>query len=515
MAAPPYYKETSSMQAKELLDLFAGLSRAYGTYRITGTNNGKNKMEGSALTVQKELTEKTWQGHIDGKTGIGVVPITDDNSAQFAALDIDIYDLDLPALEKKVNKLHLPLCLCRTKSGGAHLYLFMTEPVPASKIRQTMSEWSVALGFPGVEIFPKQDKLAGPEDVGNWINMPYFDADRTTRYGIKKGKAMTLPEFILYAQGRRTTPTTLSEIHVESVDDILPGAPPCLRTLAINGVPAGMRNNAMYDFGVLAKMMNPETWADTVGEFNQKYMDPPLPLSEVNTVIKSLGRKDYFYKCNEPPISNICNKALCRKCEHGIGGSGEDPGIQVEGLTKICTDPPSWIVQVSGVRLQLETDELLMQQKFARKCVEMINFLPATIKTDKWKLFINELLNNVHEVEAPQDSGDKGQFMFHLEQFCTTRAPANTRDELLLGKPYHDEDERTYFRACDLLRYLEQQRFRVYRGHQIYAVMRSCVKDLKHHQYNMRGKGVNAWSLPSFEQQTTEFDTQRLPEEEF
>jgi hypothetical protein len=31
------------------------------------------------------------------------------------------------------------------------------------------------LGLPtNVEVFPKQDKLDSPDDVGNWINLPYY-----------------------------------------------------------------------------------------------------------------------------------------------------------------------------------------------------------------------------------------------------------------------------------------------------------------------------------------------------
>jgi hypothetical protein len=498
------------MLAGKMMDLFAGLTRAYGTYRITGTKD--SKVDGQAVTVQGELTEDHWQRHLSGETGLGVIPITDDNTVRFAAIDIDVYDLDLPELEKRVKKLNLPLVLCRTKSGGAHLYLFLSEPHQAKLVRQRMAEFAAALGYPGVEIFPKQDKLASKEDVGNWINMPYYDAERTTRYAIRNGKALSLEQFVQHAGNKRTD--DIASIEVQPPEEKLPGAPPCLQTLAINGVPPGMRNNALYNFGVLAKLMDEEHWADTVGEFNMQFMDKPLPLSEVNSIIKSLNRKSYFYKCKEPPIASLCNKAVCRTCEYGIGDSGDDPGVQVEGLTKICTVPPTWIVQVSGIRLQLETDDLLQQQRFARKCVERINFLPPTIKTDKWKRFINELLQNVREVEAPQDSSDRGLFLFHFEQFCTTKAPANTRDELLMGKPFHHEG-RTYFRASDLVRYLEQNKFRAYRGHQIYAQMKEAINELGHHQYNLKGKCVNVWSVPAFEQQTEEFDVPRIPEEEF
>lgn len=504
------------MPHKKLFALFAGLTRAYGKYSVKGRDPKKNKVNGRALTVQNELTPIEWLEHLDGKQGIGVVPITDDNTCSFAAIDIDIYDLDFNEIEKKITHLNLPLVMCRTKSGGLHLYLFLLSPTPAIDVRERVTQWAIALGFPGVEIFPKQDYLAGPEDVGNWINMPYFDHTRTTRYGIRNGKGLDLAEFVAYAEEARVELEDTAELELADPDDGLAGAPPCLRTLAANGIPEGTRNNALYNFAVLAKLMDGgggELWQDTLGQFNTAHMTPPLPLSEVNTLIKSMSKKDYFYKCKDAPCAQVCNKDLCRKADYGIGGNGDDPGIQIDGLTKICTTPPVWVVQVAGARMQMETDEFMTQAKFGKRCIESINFFPMTLKTNKWKQLINALLRDVREIEAPDDAGTTGQFFYHLEQFCTNRAAANSVDEILMGKPWHDNG-RTHFRSADLLKYLEQQRFRDLKGNQIYAILKQD-KDCSHHFKHLRGKGVNYWSVPSFEQQDREFDVPKMPEEEF
>ena len=503
------------MIAEKLFVLFRGLRRAYGSYKIEGKSES-GKTQGRAQTVQGEFSIVNWEKHLTGVAGMGVVPIMDDNNCYFAAIDIDVYDLDLNELERKIRQLLIPLVLCRTKSGGAHLYLFLRDPVPAKRVREYMTQWAISLGFPGVEIFPKQDALAGPEDVGNWINMPYFDAERSTRYAIKDGKALTVEEFVEHAEAMRVTSDDLKMVEVHVVDVISKEAPPCLRTLAIHGVPEGTRNNALYNFAVLAKQMRPDddTWHNLLGEFNSELMNPPLPLCEVNALIKSFTRKEYFYKCNQAPINTCCNKDLCRKAEFGIGRNGADPGVQIDGVTKICTDPPIWIIQVAGSRIQMDTDDFLNQSRFAKKCVEAINFFPLTLKAPKWKQLVNELLSTVREIQAPPDSGAKGLFMYHVEQFCTTRAPARKKDEILLGKPWH-EDDRTYFRAADLMKYLEQQRFRDIKGNHVYVVMKQTLKDVDHHFFNLRGKGVNCWSVPSFEFQTEEQEVPTIPEESF
>ena len=84
---------------------------------------------------------------------------------------------------------------------------------------------------------------------------------------------------------------------------------------------------------------------------------------------------------------------------------------------------------------------------------------------------------------------------------------------MLLGKPWH-EDGRTYFRGADLFKYLDQQRFRDIKGSKIYTVLQQD-SDVKHHFKNMKGKGVNYWSIPSFEQQDEAFDVPTAPKEEF
>ena len=48
-----------------------------------------------------------------------------------------------------------------------------------------------------------------------------------------------------------------------------------------------------------------------------QYLDPPLPLSEVNIVAKQLEKKDYAYKCNDAPISTL-QQELCQTRKFGI-----------------------------------------------------------------------------------------------------------------------------------------------------------------------------------------------------
>jgi hypothetical protein len=154
--------------------LFNGSDRAHGIYTLP--KNKKGKQKGTAKTIKEPATKELYDKHIAGEIGLGIVPIDSDSNCHFAAIDIDTYDINLHELENDVNNFKLPLVVCSTKSGGAHLYLFLKEPIPAEIINPAMALWANRLGFPNVEIFPKQKKLKKNE-LGNWINLPYFNAN--------------------------------------------------------------------------------------------------------------------------------------------------------------------------------------------------------------------------------------------------------------------------------------------------------------------------------------------------
>ncbi len=66
-----------------------------------------------------------------------------------------------------------------SKSGGLHVYVFTKEKVPASLIREFLSNLLFLFGLPSkTEIFPKQTTLGknqnGERTSGSFINLPYF-----------------------------------------------------------------------------------------------------------------------------------------------------------------------------------------------------------------------------------------------------------------------------------------------------------------------------------------------------
>lgn len=501
-----------------MMDLFAGLDRAYGKYTLNGEVNERGKAGGNAYTASGLADEQVWQDHLDGRDGVGIVPIRDDGTCVWGCIDVDIYNLDVEALSHRVVKNNLPLIVCRSKSGGAHLMLFMKEATSCKVVRRALLICAQILGYEGCEIFPKQENLATKQDTGNWLNMPYFDADRTTRYAVIEGAPITsIEDFLQIAENAKVSEQEIAKIKVPE-HELLEEAPPCLQVLARNGIPEGGRNDSIFSFGVYAKLRygeEQEKWEPQLDTLNEKLCHPPLPRKEMNTIIKQLGKKDYFYRCEVPPLCNHCNKDLCRHRKYGIGNGGgsDDPGVLIDGMTKIDTEPPMWIMSVNGIRMQMETAEFMSQPRFKKRVIESLTVMPTTIGTKAWDRLIGRLLKEADIIYAPKDASPRGQLCYYIEQFCTTKAQARARDELLMGKPW-TEDGVTYFRSTDFFKYLEQQKFRAYTGPQIFATLKDEFA-ITEKQFKIKGKCVRCWSVAEFVQQDSKHAPAAIPEVPF
>jgi TOTE conflict system, Archaeo-Eukaryotic Primase domain len=190
--------------AERLLALFAGLERAYGQTRVPKNarpDPTTKKVEATCFVIHEPPTADQWRKHLDGLVGFGAYALRDDGTCSWGAIDIDDYSLDQIAVLNLVTRLGLPLIVVRTKSGGTHCFLFVSEPAPAKLVRRKLKEWALALGCsPKVEIFPKHDAMT--VDIGNYINMPYYGR-HSLRYAVGKDGSLTVEEFLDLAEASR------------------------------------------------------------------------------------------------------------------------------------------------------------------------------------------------------------------------------------------------------------------------------------------------------------------------
>jgi hypothetical protein len=492
--------------AKAFESLYRGLQRAHGAYTITHSDAAKaGKMAGRAVTVFEVPTIEKWQDHLDGKSGLGLVPINEKNQCRWGAIDIDEYQPGLlEEIEAAVLEMAIPVICIRTKSGGVHITCFLTEPIDARIVRSKMTEIAAAIGYSGVEIYPKQTALASERDCGNWLNMPYFKQAETNRYAIYKGKPLTAEQFIQLAEAIRCTPAQFVAIKMRG-DDRFDDGPPCLQQLALEKVAVGGRNDVLFAMGVYArKKFGDEVWESKLDEYNSELFTPPLGSREVQMVCKSVGRKAYSYPCKTPVLKGYCNITQCRNQEFGVGDALNESTLNLGKLVKLCTDPPIWIIDVEGARFELDTETLMSQAKFARTCMDKINQWPPMVKANVWQKIIQEKLADVELIDAPKEASTEGRLLWHLENFCVNTTPAKAKDEMLKGKPM-TVDGRHYFRSEDLIRYLTQHGFREITPRKMWSLLRHHA-GAKHEQFSILGRCVQAWSVPEFAQQTADFE---------
>ncbi len=491
-------KRINQTIANEFFECFVGLPRAYGKYTITDTTH--EKVEGQAATVREPPTAEMWLDHLNGKQGLGIIPIRDDATVRWGAIDVDVYDLNLPELEEKVRALNLPLILCKTKSGGAHLYLFLTEDTSAELVRGKLMNWAIALGYSGIEVFPKQVRLASERDVGNWINMPYFGKDR---WAIHDGEWLHPEDFLLLVDETAITITVLKDTDPpqEESDSMMLEGPPCLQSLARSGFSSGSRNKGLFNIGVYLRKRFGDEFQDKLDEYNQQFMDPPLGHKEIAQLVRSINRKNYEFTCNDDPIASVCNKQICITRKFGIQSGDDEPGVTFGPLIKVLTNPPTWIWEVDSARIELTTQELRDQARFHTRCMEELNVWPFPVKANSWRKIIRDALESVKEEIAPPDATLEGTVMAMLYQYCSTKALAKSKEELLIHKPWM-ENGRTYFYCPDFKRYLEQQRVRITEK-KLWNVLRE--NQAGHEEFYIKGTHINVWYVPAVVLQSESF----------
>ena len=487
---------------------FAGLERAYGQFEIAGKRG--NKVEGKAALIKAPVDFTQWRDHLAGKVGLGIVPIRDDATCVFGAIDVDEYALDLKDLNRQIRARNLPLILCRSKSGGVHLYLFTSEPAPAKLIRTKLMEMAVMLGRAVVEVFPKQVRLASDKDFGSWLNMPYFGGAETDRYALDPatGKKVTKPDAFLKLADR----LALTVADLEDLDlgqhEYFPSGPPCLQILARQGFPEGSRNNGLYNVAVYLRKRHGEAgWDKALDDINQSLMGPPLGHQEVAAVTKSVRRKAYEFKCNEAPICQVCNREICLTREFGIRGASGDPGVTLGELLKINTDPPLYIWDVNGERLELSAEQIMDQRQFNRACFKCLDVWPRMIKASEWQDLVEQRLTTITTQDAPEEASPEGRLLSMLDEFFLTRPHGRIREELLQGKPWTSEGW-TYFRVGDFMQYLDQHRVKGFNEREVWKMLRK--NEANHGEWKIKGKCLKWWAMPEAVRRTEPLDVPQM-----
>lgn len=479
--------------------LFQGYSRAFGQF-VTTKATDTGKVTGRAQTVRGEVGPEQFRQHLDGEgAGLGIIMLRDDDTVVFGAIDYDNKLMDHLEASKLITQLGLPLILCRSKSGGGHFYCFLSEPAPAELMRRRLSQWAALLRMAATtEIFPKQSARFNKDDIGSWINLPYYHAARTMRYALFDGKPAKLTEFLDRAEHGRITSDQLADWQIASTSsDLFEDGPPCLQLLhEQGGFVEGTKKDGMFSVAVYLRKRFPDDWETRLEEYNRVMAN--LRADEVVGLIKSHKKKEYAYKCKLPPLNAVCQKKECLSRKYGVGNGAEDIDLlEVSSLTRYeptnAQDDPVWGLEVKGRRIRLTNEQFFSQAPFRQACLAKAGFLPPQMSAQRWDKFQRDLLASVTVVAMPDDAGPLGQLWQRVEAFASQRVMAEEPEGVLRGAPFR-RDGRVYFRSSDLFQYLSNHRFR-YREQDVWSLLND--RSGGHEEWSLGGGSVQVWWIPA------------------
>jgi hypothetical protein len=500
---PPDTKSVTDL-APRFHALFAGCERAHGTYGAISLDKGRNdgKVKGQAATRREPLTDALWAQHLAGTYGVGVIPIRDDSTCTWGAIDVDVYaDLDHGRVASTLVRMALPLVPCRSKSGGLHLYLFCQVPVSAAEIQKKLQDIAARLGYGKEEIFPKQTTIrVEAQDLGSWVNAPYFDAANTNRYAVRpNGDAMTAEEFLNAADAAKQPAEWFSQSLPQNTDSPLPDGPPCLQHLMAIGFPPGTWNVGVFNLGIYCKKAHPDNWKGHLDQLNAKNFPPDKwPASDLDPIKKSL-KKDYFYQCDKQPLKQYCDRETCRQRQYGVGANLLP---SLSSLTMLLTSPPVWFLDIEGGhRIELTTEELFNPLAFQIKCGNHRVVVPVTGRA-AWTEYLRPFITKANEIPVADDgSGDdsspRALFLELLENFCTDRVQAQSLEEVRQHKPY-TANSVTIFRLSSLMAFMSRKGFKNFQRRDAVVTLKSPGVGGKNWEQSISGKSTRLWSVPEF-----------------
>jgi hypothetical protein len=489
--------------------LFRGNPQAYGVF---WSKNGKSE------TIRKPPTLDDYEAHLYGDAnGLGIVPVIDHNTSQFGVLDYDNHKqkdgVNLVDLEKAIKKLGAPLVVCRSKSGGAHVFLFGSKPLNTKVLRQTMYNYATQLSGFGeveIEIFPKQDHV-DKHLVGNWINLPYFTSSVTERYAIINGKKANLEQFLKEAENLAVDNTMLLELGSETHKD----APPCIEKMLKERLDEGSRNNALYSFSVYVKKAFPENWQNLVYKFNAENFVEPLKHDEVTKVINSVDRNEnYRYKCGQEPCKSRCDSSRCVMRKWGITPTERSELMmstlpEFGKLRKYLMDPVKYELVIEGKKVMLTSEDLLIFSRFRKVVFEQLDRVLKTIKPEVWIDIVDKMIKNVELIEVPDDASRNGLIRSLLMEYIKQ---ANLEDSgkdvekrklLTSGHPVVQQmnenttgEKKRYvlFKGVDFRRAIQSKRLGNLVGTDIWI----AIKDMGVRSFTVRDKDrvLKVWGVP-------------------
>jgi phenylpyruvate tautomerase PptA (4-oxalocrotonate tautomerase family) len=462
-------------------ELFECRRTGFGTFTPKpGAVSGK--AEGNYVTIShRSINYDDFENHIDGKTSIGLIPLSEMGLCKWGAIDIDIYydEKFTKDLLERIDVTSVPCVPCFSKSKGLHLYFFFASQVDPVIAKAYMKKAAAILQVSRitrknntvpeeVEIFPKQTQISG---LGNFINMPYFGSERPAIYvDGDKIESYSLEQFLHKALSSVISEARLKEkskpsstINKDSDSDFA-GFPPCLyQVLANSGgkIGTGDRNNWLFNVAVALRKKYAEEWQEYLPQYNTEYLDPPLSSNELEALLKR--NMEYNYMCSKAPISAVCNRAVCLRQEYGVS---DDKPYEFGDLTIVEGDKILYYWNINDIEVLFTAEDLLSPPKFAAKLTEATHRIMHMKKEEIQNIF-NDAVKEAKYVKQHVSTTNEGYMAHLLKEFClrsgqdaSSLKKKDIIDRLRISNsPVRSDTSKFYFKPHSFYEYLALKKF--------------------------------------------------------
>ncbi len=158
-----------------------------------------------------------------------------------------------------------------------------------------------------------------------------------------------------------------------------------------------------------------------------------------------------------------------------------------------------YLIQIEGKIVRATTPELTDWKKFNDCCVEYLSKRITYIRSKEiWGKYIQRGLDIEEEIPQEYITSEAELFREQLESFVVDRYVAESRDEILLGKPWEDADHCRYvFRMMDFEKHLRSLSSQFVTESRTALGKRIRALDGDDTNLRIKGKVVNVFYVPS------------------
>jgi hypothetical protein len=401
--------------------------------RLDCTNTGKHPRTANGLTdatADVEKIERWWGMWPAANIGIACGP------SNLVAIDIDPRHGGEESLSDLRARIAWPneTASTVTGSGGQH-YLFRANA-------NTVVRNSSGLLGPGIDVRGDGGYIVAPPSLhasGRTYEWECDPADTTL--------AVYPDELASFAKPRRAEPSETGGIILEGK-----------RNEGLTRLAGSMRRQGMGEGAILAALR----------EENLARCRPPLPDSEVMEIARSVAR----YAPNaDVPVRVVAV-------------------TEYRNLRKIETDPPVYLVDVSGRDVKVPMAELRRHSTLRTAIAEQVDHLVPPLKTEEWDSVLSRLLSTVEHIPVPDDSSEPGLLWGIARDFLLATAK-DDEERFAQGQPV--EKEGTIYASGAILREGLKARGMMVDQRKLYAVMSDHGMTARTERF--RGRQARTWAF--------------------